>query len=237
MKKISWRFALIFVFVVIASFLLLWLGRNPFLNLVMSDNDVLNHYFNYELATLPIALVTLGLIYLLAHDLKLSLFSLSKVDAPVEPTPLLGIREPGKERWKSVGLSIGLIITLVTAVVMFLGTRGKTFSGQLIPEVLWILLFALMNSFIEEVIFRLSFVSVGENEKLPRWITLLFGALVFGVVHYFGMAPNGILGVFMASFIGFFLTKSILETRGFFWAWLIHFLQDVVIISALVLWV
>jgi hypothetical protein len=37
----------------------------------------------------------------------------------------------------------------------------------------------------------------------------------------------------LAGFLGWFLAKSIGETHGFFWAWLIHFLQDVVIITGL----
>ena len=55
-------------------------------------------------------------------------------------------------------------------------------------------------------------------------------------MHYFGIAPKSLPGMLMAACIGFFLTKFILETRGFFWAWLVHFAQDVVIIGALSLW-
>jgi hypothetical protein len=51
-------------------------------------------------------------------------------------------------------------------------------------------------------------------------------------VHYFG-TPGKIPGVLLAGFLGWFLAKSIGETHGFFWAWLIHFLQDVVIITGL----
>ena len=52
------------------------------------------------------------------------------------------------------------------------------------------------------------------------------------MVHYWGN-PGGVVGMVVAAFLGWFLTKSILETKGIFWAWLIHFLQDVIIISAL----
>jgi hypothetical protein len=43
------------------------------------------------------------------------------------------------------------------------------------------------------------------------------------------------LGVLLAAFIGWFLSKSMIETQGFFWAWFIHFLQDVVIYFALIM--
>lgn len=46
--------------------------------------------------------------------------------------------------------------------------------------------------------------------------------------HYYG-APYGITGVLMAYFLGWFLGKSIIETKGIFWAWMIHFVQDFLI--------
>lgn len=57
------------------------------------------------------------------------------------------------------------------------------------------------------------------------WIS----ATIFGVAHYRGM-PGGIWGVLLAGLLGWVLTKSMIETEGFFWAWLIHFLQDVVLL-------
>jgi len=35
--------------------------------------------------------------------------------------------------------------------------------------------------------------------------------------------------------LGWLLAKSVIETNGIFWAWFIHFLQDIVIFSAFVL--
>lgn len=39
----------------------------------------------------------------------------------------------------------------------------------------------------------------------------------------------------MAGILGFVLAKSMYETKGFFWAWTIHFFQDVLIIGTLYL--
>ena len=58
-------------------------------------------------------------------------------------------------------------------------------------------------------------------------IAILSGVL-FGGVHYFGI-PGGLIGVALAGFLGWLLTKSITKTRGVFWAWSLHFLQDLVI--------
>lgn len=46
---------------------------------------------------------------------------------------------------------------------------------------------------------------------------------------------NGVIGILMAGVLGWLMMKSVMETQGIFWAWSIHFLQDVVIFSALIL--
>jgi hypothetical protein len=56
----------------------------------------------------------------------------------------------------------------------------------------------------------------------------LLSAIVFGLVH-FGGIPHGLIDMLMAGFLGWFLAKSVMETQGLFWAWLIHFIQDAVI--------
>jgi hypothetical protein len=55
-------------------------------------------------------------------------------------------------------------------------------------------------------------------------------AAYFGILHFYGV-PYGYVGVFLAGFLGWLLAKSMLETRGLFWAWFIHFWQDVWIFS------
>jgi membrane protease YdiL (CAAX protease family) len=57
------------------------------------------------------------------------------------------------------------------------------------------------------------------------WIT----AVLFAIMHYYS-AVNGVAGVLLTIFMGWMLTKAMLETRGFFWSWLIHFTQDVIIL-------
>jgi uncharacterized protein len=63
---------------------------------------------------------------------------------------------------------------------------------------------------------------------------MLISAIAFGAPHLRGM-PNGLIGAVMAGFLGWLLAKSVLETHGIFWAWFIHFLQDVVIFSAFIM--
>jgi membrane protease YdiL (CAAX protease family) len=88
---------------------------------------------------------------------------------------------------------------------------------------------AVMNGFNEEFTLRAAPLSelvtaVGKDQAL------LMTTVFFGLGHFYGVPPN-LVGVALAGFLGWFLGKSILETRGFFWAWFIHFVQDVFVFT------
>jgi membrane protease YdiL (CAAX protease family) len=98
----------------------------------------------------------------------------------------------------------------------------------LLPVALFI---AVINAFNEEFTLRAAplsqlWATLGKQQALM--ITTAF----FGLGHFYGI-PSGVLGVLLSSFLGWFLGKSMLETRGFFWAWLIHFLPDAFIFTFL----
>jgi hypothetical protein len=149
-----------------------------------------------------------------------------QLDAPIEPVRLLGFTRP--EPWTRFGGMWAVFITLGT--LTFLVIAGRPSSEALIaviPLIPLILLLAAMNAFSEEVSFRASLLGTLREVIHPRqalWLTAVF----FGLAHYYGI-PYGIIGVLMSTFLGWMLSKSMLETRGFFWAWFIHFLQDIVI--------
>lgn len=74
----------------------------------------------------------------------------------------------------------------------------------------------------------------GLGWSIKRPTIYLISALIFGSVHFFGV-PGGVLGMIMAGFLGWLLARSVAETEGMAWAWFIHFLQDVIILSGLFL--
>lgn len=214
-----------------ASWFLFFFMERPLFGVTPFDKEILNFYLNYQFSTLFLSVGFLGILYVIASPLRLQFLNIRRVDGPVAPALWMGLRPKEGEGWKTIGLTIGSIITVVTAVVVYfqvVSSQGLRF--RLLPEVPLVFLFALMNSFTEEVIFRLSYVTVVANENLSPRVSEILSALVFGGVHYFGIAPSGIPGALMAGFIGWFLAKSIHETKGFFWAWGIHFAQDVVIL-------
>ena len=68
---------------------------------------------------------------------------------------------------------------------------------------------------------------------LPKGAVVMASAAFFGMAHYYG-APSGVIGVVMSGVLGWFLARAMFETRGFLAPWIIHFLQDVVIFSTIV---
>ncbi len=72
------------------------------------------------------------------------------------------------------------------------------------------------------------------NGLLQPMTIFIISAILFGIPHFGGM-PSGLIGATMAGVLGLVLAKSLYETNGFFWAWTIHFIQDVIIIGTLFL--
>ena len=230
----NWRIGGVIVFSLIATWLLFVFMNKPLFEISMFDKDIINFYAGYELSAIIVSTSFMLVLYLLADKLRLSYLNLKKIDGIVRPAPWVRIKPKDGEGWRIIGVTIGSIITLVTGVVVYFQTvSGNGLAFRFFPEIPLILLFAFMNSFTEEVIFRLSYTTIVANEKMSPRISEFLSAAVFGGVHYFGIAPSGIAGAVMAAFIGWFLAKSINETKGFFWAWTIHFAQDVVIMYVL----
>jgi hypothetical protein len=150
--------------------------------------------------------------------------------APVESSKLLGIKKP--ESWMRVGSIFAIVFFSCTLVIMLL-TAYPTLDivFKTLPLIPNTLLVAAINSFNEE--FTLRAAPLAELMGVfGKQQSLLITTVYFGLGHYYGI-PSGAFGVLLASFLGWFIGKSILETRGFAWAWLIHFLPDAIIFAFL----
>lgn len=152
------------------------------------------------------------------------------VSASVEPIRWLGVK--GGERWNKFGGWLTIFISLGTLVFLVIAGRPPLgIISQALPFLPAVLLAAALNAFNEEVTYKASFLSVLEGPVGPQQ-ALYMVAAYFGIAHFYGV-PYGVIGVLLASFLGWILAKSMQETRGLFWAWFIHFWQDVWIFSFL----
>jgi membrane protease YdiL (CAAX protease family) len=91
-----------------------------------------------------------------------------------------------------------------------------------------VLLFASMNAFGEEVLYRAAplahlWTIVGKNQAI--WLT----ALWFGLGHYYGGIPSGAMGTLLTGLIAVLFGKAMLETHGIVLPTLMHLLGDLVI--------
>ena len=171
-------------------------------------------------ALLPIViLVGLGM---KRHDFFLAVGTLR---APVTELRLPDIANS----WLLVGSFSALLLTLF----FFFGSVAQ--SGMrlaamthVVPVLPAVLLFAVMNAFGEEVVYRAGPLSqhwhvVGEKQAI--WLT----AIWFGLGHYSGGIPSGVVGALMAGGIAVLYGKAMVETRGIVLSILMHMLTDVAI--------
>ena len=170
--------------------------------------------------------------YILNPESLKSILSIGNLSAVGEELKIFGIKKG--DSWLKTGVSLSIFISLATGIFMYFQLKGQTIDYSLLKTgFLWIILFSFTNSFAEEMIFRVGINAPLTNLLSPNKIFFI-SAVIFGVAHFQGM-PSGIIGVILAGLLGYVLSKSIHETNGIFWAWLIHFLQDIIIIGSLYL--
>lgn len=197
-----------------------WLN-NPSFNVYMLAEQSLR-----LLVTISIIVV----LFLLKKQANAFFLVKGDVKAPVEPVKLLGVKEG--EHWNKLGRNFSVIISSGTlAFLVIAGRPPLDMLVRALPFLPAIFLAAMLNAFNEEITYKASFLSVLEN-VVGKQQALWLMAAYFGIGHFYGV-PYGVIGVMLAGFLGWFLGKSMLETRGLWWAWFIHFWQDVLIFSFL----
>ena len=138
-----------------------------------------------------------------------------------------------RAKWTVVG-PVVLIVTSAGLTEQLRLVAGQSRSWHILEvQALGVaLLFATVNASFEEIRFRCVLLAhaepvVGRTHAI--WLT----AVLFGLAHW-GGHPAGISGMIMAGFLGWLLATSILDTRGWVWAWLIHAIEDVIIFWSIV---
>lgn len=179
---------------------------------------------------LIVSLLMIAALFLLGYKRQEFFLARGDLRASITPVPLLGFPKP--DPWYRFALQWGIYIAAALAVAQYLGLRPSgTLALKTLPMLPSILFYAALNAFNEEITYRAPMLAtleplVGSRQGL--WMSAYF----FGIAHYFG-TPGGILGGVLSIFMGWILGKAMLETRGLFWAWWIHYLSDVAIFGFL----
>lgn len=179
---------------------------------------------------LLVAMLMIGVLLLVGYRRRDFFLAVGDVTAPIGPVRLLGF--PHADPWWRFGLQWSLYIAAALAVAFYLIGRPTTGAlAGVVPMLPSILFYAAVNAFSEEMTYRapmLATLEPGVGSTHALWQSATF----FGVAHYFG-TPGGLLGAALAIFMGWILGKAMIETRGLFWSWWIHFLSDAVIFGFL----
>jgi membrane protease YdiL (CAAX protease family) len=237
---LSWKFLrplALFILILLVIFLLEW-GINWFYHSISySAWFVGQPAFIKNIASVQVPRATIGILIvlimlLLFRSFKGFFFVKGKLDAEAAPIPLLMTRPAS---WCVLGPAIAVAMSLGLLVFTFVFGSLPTLQsikhlGSFLP---FIVLFAVSNSFGEEMLYRAPWLAALER-PVGRTQALLLTATFFGIGHYYGV-PYGIVGVVMAFIPGWLMGKAMLETRGFLWAWIIHFSMDFVIFSLIAL--
>jgi membrane protease YdiL (CAAX protease family) len=198
----------------------------------LTGNDFVDAKLKYQIVTFGIALLVLGITYAFAPQNARRFYKPGDINAPAEPVKWLDIKPT--DTWNIVGRNFAIVVSLATGVFIYFNVaRGQSLAQEHLSLLPFILVLSALNAFTEEAITRLSVITALDG-IVSRPVIYIVSALIFGIPHYFGV-PGGILGSLMAGFLGWLLAKSIAETEGMFWAWFIHFLQDVIIFAGLFL--
>ncbi len=137
----------------------------------------------------------------------------------------------GRTSWRTAGPVLAVLIAGPLLLQLSVTVRPDPALASRASAVLPLaLFFALVNAASEEVRFR----AVPLAQLVPclgRGQALLVAAALFGIAHYYGH-PSGASGVALASIAGVLWGTAILDTKGLFWSWWTHGLQDVLILAA-----
>lgn len=179
-----------------------------------------------QLGKLAVSLAMIVTLLILGYTRRDFFLTRGNLRAPIEPVPLLGFPKP--EPWPKFGLQWAVYIAVALAVMQYFSLKPNSDIWlKVVPILPSILFYAALNSFNEEITYRSPLLATLEpigGSRQALWMAAYF----FGIAHYFG-TPGGILGGMASIFMGWILGKGMVETRGLFWTWWIHFLSDIAI--------
>ena len=170
----GWQFGVI-PFVRSSSLWISWESQLPW-----SISAIMTH-----LLRLSPALVVLSFLLLKGRKRQDFFLAKGKIDAPVEPSRLLGMKKP--EPWTRIGTIFAVVFASVTFVYLMLSSTPSVNAFiQALPLIPAALLIAVINAFNEEFTLRAAPISellsaIGKKQALM--ITTAF----FGLGHFYGV--------------------------------------------------
>lgn len=204
----------------------------PGLQKLLGNSSFVGRLQPQQFSKLAVTILVIAGMLLVGYRRRQLFLTSGNLSAPIAPVKWMGFPKP--DPWWSFGGQYSVYIALGMGLVAWLVSRpSPAMFASVLPALPAILLFAAMNAFNEEMSLRAPMLATLETPVGMRQAWYM-SALYFGIGHFYGV-PYGWVGIALATFNGWLLGKAMLETRGLFWAWWMHFLQDVVIFAFLVM--
>lgn len=204
----------------IGDWTVFWLeaNRQTFQHAGRSDRMLIGVF----ITLIPAALLALTLV---KSGLSRQQVFLAKGDlhAPSQLPLLRGVR------WSVVAPVLLAMLSGGLLVQLWIVSNG---SRNLRPEVLLpalpaAILFAVINASSEEFRFRCVLLARG-TRCIGTVQAIAATSVLFGLAHYNGH-PSGFSGILMSAFFAWVVARSMVDTRGWGWAWMIHVVEDIII--------
>jgi membrane protease YdiL (CAAX protease family) len=149
--------------------------------------------------------------------------------------PVQGLSLPGGRRlsWAL----FGTVMTVLLAALFSLFALGPLLGrpgwlALIAPWLPLILLNALLNAFGEESMYRAAPLAM-LLPAIPARHAIAMTALWFGLGHFYGGVPSGLMGLIGPGLLALLMGKAMVDTRGMGWPWLLHVVIDVVVFTSL----
>jgi membrane protease YdiL (CAAX protease family) len=224
-RSVRLLFVALFV-LYLGSFFFTRLGQSPQWVDLFDPASFTSSMLGIQLGRLAVAAAVILVLFLFGKNSEQLYLSTGNLSAKAGAVRWLGIDQGTS--WRILGPVLAGLIGMGTLAFLLAGNPPLQPAFGL---VLAILALAAMNAFSEEAAYRSAFLG-SLSDELGVKQSVLISAAFFGIGHYYGV-PNGFLGSLMAGGLGWLLGKAMVETRGFFWPWFIHFVQDVLIFTVL----
>jgi membrane protease YdiL (CAAX protease family) len=210
-----------------------WLWNSPASKAWWSQQSFTITALAFQALEAGVALLLVGLLFLLRKRRQRFFLVRGELHAMAEPVKLLGQKSPSPLWRFGLVCTLFVIVGQVFLIILPLSPTSDTVP-HLMPFIPLILLLAAANGVTEEIILRAAPIST-VYEVVGKSNAIWMAAVLFGLAHYIGGIPSGIPGVLITAFLGWFFGKCMLDSRGFFWPWLFHAMQDILPFTLMVL--
>jgi membrane protease YdiL (CAAX protease family) len=182
-------------------------------------------WWGKQLTQVIFTLIVLAVTWVLLRRRQAFFLGMGQLNAELEPVRWLGIRMG--QRWTTFGwIFAGCFAAGTTLFVVLAYGRFLHAFGRIVPLLPLAVVFAAINAFTEEFTYRAPLLGATHG-ILGKPAALAISALFFGFAHTLYGTPNGLPGFLMTALVGYLFGKSMLETRGAFWALFTHMLADI----------